>query len=336
MIYPHLSPAKDAAFHSVIVKTRELLRQLPEPVSVAGFSLLDEISSQNWYLEWNLPAWIGNCLEIKHEIIDMLTLSNIFGLGFVRLQDRFIDQDSTLDIDITLALRSFLFNVWLDQYKTLFEPGSVFWGYFEQFLGEWTRSEYEAGGPGEVALVTSLTKRSEELDLNYKFFARRGAPLKNCCAAACLLSNQVSALPQIQQGCDHLVAGMVLVDHAQDWKEDLYAGRYNAFQNFLGCIAKSTGTELGMNENQSRNYSSIEGKIIEQIYIGSKTKGYFELTRDQFRKAKEFFTDIHLMELVNYCNWIEIETTRYQKRQKKSVNQMFKLAADGLLQSGIA
>ena len=196
-----------------------------------GRRLLDRISPPNWTLEWSLPGWLGSALGLDASTIADLTLANVFGLAYIKLQDDLLDGEvGEDDRQAALLLSSVLHRKWLLVYTGLFPGDSPFWGYFEQYMTQWVRATWASRQ--EHSKPWAAWGEEDLLILGH-----RGAPLKICAAAACLLAQRAELIPQLESALDHLLIGAVLLDHALDWADDLAAGRYNAFVAYASALA---------------------------------------------------------------------------------------------------
>ena len=92
----------------------------------------------------------------------------------------------------------------------------------------------------------------------------RGAPLKICAAAACLLAQRAELIPQLESALDHLLIGAVLLDHALDWADDLAAGRYNAF------VAYASGWP-----QTAEHLDGQPAAVAEELLVGKAGQPYF-------------------------------------------------------------
>ena len=156
----------------------------PRILAESGGRLLDRISPPNWTLEWSLPWWLGNVFELSATAVAALTLANVYGLGYIKLQDDLIDGEvGGDDRQAALLLSSVLHRKWLLVYSGLFPGGSVSWCYFEQYMTQWVRATWASRQ--EYSKPWAAWGEEDLLILGH-----RGAPLKICAAAACLLAQR--------------------------------------------------------------------------------------------------------------------------------------------------
>ena len=112
--------------------------------------------------------------------------------------------------------------------------------------------------------------------------AHRASPLKICCAAATHLANQPALLAQLEESLDHLHVAAVLLDHAQDWMDDLAAGRYNAFVHHL-----SSRPQLPKNRDIHKQ------TVMEELWFGEHAKTYFARAHARLGLALVMAEQIH-------------------------------------------
>jgi hypothetical protein len=171
--------------------------------------LLDRLAPSRWTLEWYLPWWLGRALALDPATAHEIVLSNVLGLGSIRLQDDLADGEiPTGETDDAHRLAAALYDAALAPYRARFEPSSPFWDHLESAMRAW-RVAATNDGPARLAA--------------------RGAPLKISADAVCRLAGRASACAAIEPCLDHALEALVRLDHLADWRADLDAGRWNAF-----------------------------------------------------------------------------------------------------------
>ncbi len=294
---------------------RGALEQLAPRLAEAGQHLLARISTANWLLEWNLPRWLGESFGLDPGVAGELVLGNVYGLACVRLQDDLADGEPIGEREVAALLAAGLHSLWLMHYLPLFEAPSPFWSYFRLFLGQWLRATLQEHGPDGADL------RSGQAGA-LRCLAERGAPLKAGCVAACLLAGRPADIAPLTAGMDHLLAGAVLVDHAQDWEADLEAGRYNAFVAYITLRSQEHHDSLA--DRQA---------VLEELYLGETARPYFELAQRQFALARQVVRPVGCPELGTYLEWAEAETARYAEGLAVEARRRLRSATAGLLAS---
>ncbi len=64
------------------------LAEISSELADLGSRLLAGLSPQQWPAEWHLPWWLASSLELPEATWQALTVCNLLGLGYVRIQDR--------------------------------------------------------------------------------------------------------------------------------------------------------------------------------------------------------------------------------------------------------
>jgi hypothetical protein len=191
-------------------------------------------------------------------------LSNLYGMAYARLSDDLIDEDVDRDRRVVVVgLATALNHEWLRQYIQLFDRDSPFWAYLGAYTAQWLWAS-------EPPLI-SFRDYTED---DFLRLARRGAPLKLCCAGACLLARREDLLTPLTSAVDYLLIATVLLDDAQDWAADLAAGRYNAFVAYASDLPQTPACR----EANQRN-------VLEEIYFGRTVRPYFDVATAYLRRA---------------------------------------------------
>jgi hypothetical protein len=205
-VVPDLDVAQVAAAWERHVRER-CPGQLP-----LAIRLFERLAPERWTLEWRLPAWLGAAFGLDRAIADELVISNVLGLGSIRLEDDLADGDvGPDDVAATRILSAALYEAALHPYRARFDRESPFWAHLDGWMAEWrAATDQEATAP-EDRLAT------------------RAAPIRISAFAVCLLADRAEAFPALDRCLDHALEAMVLYDHLADWEADLDAGRWNAF-----------------------------------------------------------------------------------------------------------
>jgi hypothetical protein len=285
----------------------------PSVLAECGSRLLDRISPPNWTLEWSLPGWLGSVYGLDTSTIADLTLADVFGLTYIKLQDDLLDGEVGGDHrQAALLLSSVLHRKWLLVYSGLFPEGSLFWSYFEQYMTQWVRATW-----------TSHQQHSKpwaawgEADL--LILGQRGAPLKICAAAACLLAQRAELIPQLESALDHLLIGAVLLDHALDWTGDLAAGRYNAFVAYASLLPQT-----------SDHVEANRRAVAEELVIGRMAQPYFQLLRRELAAASAIARQAGCEDLARFIAWLRRETFSYSKGMAATARDQLHRAIESL------
>jgi hypothetical protein len=285
---------------------RAALGDLPPQLSEAAHVWLETISPPNWALEWSLPHWLGESFGLSIETTRRLILSNVLGLAHIRLQDVLIDGERrNIGPREAVLLSGVFYRLWAGAYIDLFGSDRRFWGHFDRYLNEWlcATADSNAGPLGDFGSYTQG---------DFLWLAHRGAPLKICCAAACLKAGREPAIPALEAAVDRLMAAAVLLDHAQDWSDDLAAGRYNAFVAYASPLPQTRGRRA-VNRR----------KVLEELYLGKAARPYFQVVRDHLRVSRENAQTIGCSELEHYLAWLDARATAYGERMADRAAALF-------------
>jgi hypothetical protein len=279
------------------------LGRLAPALLPAGRRLLSRIEAPNWTLEWSLPGWLGDAFHLAPEASAGSVLANAYGLAFVRLVDDLVDGESAgLRPAETVLLAGAMYSLWVAQLRAVVggtgappagsENASGFWRCFDRYRGQWLRALLDDRLPS--------TPLSAYTEADFQHLAARGAPLKACCAAACLLGGRGRDLPALEAAIDRLLAGAVLLDHAQDWSEDLAGGRANAFVAHFSDLPQTV-------EHRDANRRAV----LEGILLGDAGQPYFARIGALLRSAEETAQAFQSAGLAAFLSWLERATEAY-------------------------
>jgi hypothetical protein len=273
----------------------------PSRLADAAGAWLETIRPPQWTLEWSLPFWLGAAFRLPSETTRRLVLSNVLGLAYIRLQDALIDRE-TLEIQPALAplLSTLLYQRWIQAYIDLFGGDQRFWASLTRYLSEWLEATASSNEmPGHAFHDYGAD--------DFLRLAHRGAPLKVCAAGACLLAGRDDALPALADAIDHLLVGAVLLDHAQDWSDDLVAGRYNAFVAYASPLPQNS-------EFQDTNTRTVQ----QEICLGEAARPYFQVAHDHLRTARRLAEPINCPDLQRYLVWLDAQLAACSERLASS------------------
>jgi hypothetical protein len=270
-----------------------------EPADLAelGMRLLNRISPPNWTLEWSLPGWLGSALGLSAPIVAALTLANVYGLAYIRLQDDQVDGEVVEDDQqVAPLLATVLYQKWLLVYTGIFMGESPFWGFFEKYMAQWVAATLRSR--------RALNKAFRDYDAaDLRGLGERGAPLKLCAVAACLLAQREELILKLESALDHLLTGAVLLDHALDWSGDLAAGRYNAFVAYASATTQT-----------SENAVANRRAVLQELLVGRAARPYFGVLRRQLQVAIDESRAVGVLRLTDYVTWLQAQADAYGKR----------------------
>jgi hypothetical protein len=206
-IRPTAVPELDVTDISAAFEAR--VRAVSPEHAILAKRLLARLSPARWTLEWYLPWWLGHAFGLDPRIARDLVLSNVLGLGSIRLQDDLADGEvDSADVAGATVLAAALYQAALAPYRARFAVRSPFWAHLDGCMVAW-REATEGTSRGRLAAV--------------------GAPLRISAFAACLLAGRPDAYRSLERCLDGALEGTVRLDHIADWEADLDAVRWNAF-----------------------------------------------------------------------------------------------------------
>jgi hypothetical protein len=286
------------------------LATLPAPLPDAALYLLDRIAPPAWTVEWYLPQWLGDAYSVPPEATHALILANVYGLSYIGLQDSLIDVESDKQGEpgrddkrrtINLCLATALQQLWIEQYRHLFPAASPFWHYCTEFMHQWLVATLESNSQPTTDFQTFI-------DESYLQLAWRGAPLKICCAGATLLARREVNLSPLLAAIDSLLAAAVLLDHQQDWQEDLANGRYNAFVHFASPLP-----QIAQERTENRR------RVLQKIVLERATAPYFDLVQKHLHRAISHAATARCPQLITHMQEFSAEISAYQEEQSSNI-----------------
>jgi hypothetical protein len=295
---------------AVYADARAALITLPAPLSSAALRLLDRITPPYWTVEWYLPQWLGDAYALSPEATHALVLANVYGLGYIGLQDDLVDgemDDESRALKVCLA--GALYRLWTEQCIGYFPAASPFWQQCHLCMNQWLLATLQSNQQPNTDFFTFVRE-------SYLHLAWRGAPLKICCAGAHLLAQIEFDLHALLDAVDHLLAAAVLLDHERDWQEDLAAGRYNTFVHFASPLPQVLG-EQEANRRQ----------VLEKILLERATAPYFELIQEQIDFAMEKAQVAGCMGLLTYLQDFSADIRAHQTQLADNVTAALQRAS---------
>jgi hypothetical protein len=278
-----------------------------------GRRLLARLMPPNWSLEWSLPYWLGLRLGLAREAWLALVLSNVTGLAYVRLQDDLLDHGTTSS-PRAANLVDVLHGLWLRAWLERFSEGGRFWDWYEECMAEWAEATWQSLHP--ISTPFRAYGQKELLLL-----AHRGAPLKICIAAACLLSGKMERARSIAAAVDALLTGAVLFDHVTDWEEDVRGGRFNVFHSYA-----AGPTAVTQSPSQKRLF------VMRELMVGESGRPYFRLISGELQKAALLADQAGMPELAAFAGWLEAKANRYGEELGRHARTLLQDAVAPLLE----
>ena len=292
MAYPQLAPSEQDAYREQLSAG---LDGLPTDLVSRARQLFDRLIPVQWPVEWHLPWWLGRDFDLPADDVEVLTLCNLFGLGYVRLQDAILDERaSQAGRRSQRRLADALHDQAMRRLGDLFGDQAEFWGRRNEAMRQWQL----ALSDGEQAPARRFADWSES---DFLLLAWRGAPIKITAVGACLLADRSDAVPVLLDALDHLLTAQVLLDHLDDWPADLAAGRFNAFVAFLSDLP-----QISQNRDANRRH------VLGEFYLGEAGAAYVDLARRHIQAARRHAAAIPSFGFERYLDFYDTETTTSQ------------------------
>ena len=281
---------------TVKAEFRTALADEPFAVAELGTHTLNRLAPPNWTLEWSLPGWLGATLGLDPATVASLTLANVYGLTTIKLHDDLLDGEVAADDQpVAPLLAAALHRKWLLTYARLLPGESLFWDHFEPYMVQWTQATWASRRGWS-------TPFADWGDAELLRLAHRGAPLKSCAAAACLLAHQGGRLAQFETALDRLLAGAVLLDHAVDWSDDLEGGHFNAFVAYCSSLPQSP-----------LHRAANRRAVLAELAAGNAGRPYFRWLRHELRTAQVMTRAAGCEPLARYLTWLLAAAQSYRQ-----------------------
>jgi hypothetical protein len=307
--YPQLSPD---AVDGLLDECRRLLDALSPGLGSAGSRLLAEHGPAQWPVEWHLPWWLAASLGLAEANWRALTVCNLLGLGYVRIQDRLAEGGGMLaGGDAVLAAACY--ELALAELARLFPATPDFWQYRRLFMAQWLRALSDDRAP-----ISRPFDSWQEQDLAW--LAWRGAPLKISAVGACLLAVRSDVIPTLTDALDQLLIAQVLLDHVDDWREDLSAGRFNAFVAYATDCPQDTTTA-----------EAIRRRVLALLMMGDPGD-YFQLVQRHVATAKSLAVQVGCSGLAEFAASLQSEAELGCGRLVGAARSHLQQAVGGVLQ----
>lgn len=311
--YPQLSPG-DVAW--LLAQCREALGAASPELAAVGEMLLAGHRPEQWPVEWHLPWWLSGDLGLPDDVWRALSVCNLLGLGYVRLQDHLAEQTTAdgLTPGRQAVLASAFYEAALVGLSALFAGMPAFWQHRRAAMAQWLAALLEdpvpLEGPGD---------RWPEQDVLR--LAWRGAPLKITAAGACLLAGREDAIPALAAALDHLLAAQVLLDHVDDWRDDVAGGRFNAFVAYAldGAACPDDADREGT------------ARRVQALLMTGDPAGYFSHIQRHLARARALAGEVPCRGLAAFTAALEVDAQRGCDRLVTAARSRFAGAVAGVL-----
>ena len=156
MAYPQLAQFEQDALREQLDSG---LDGLPAGLVFSAHQLFDRLVPVQWPVEWYLPWWLGQDFDLPAHDVQTLTLCNLFGLGYVRLQDAILDERASVaSRRRQRRLADSLHDQAMQRLGDLFGDQAEFWGLRNEAMRQWhlAMSDGEQAPPRRFADWLSL------------------------------------------------------------------------------------------------------------------------------------------------------------------------------------
>lgn len=254
---------------------RKTLRPLGAEAVELACSILDRVPPERWSVEWNLPWWLGEWAGLAPETSREFVLSNVLGLTSIRLADDLADGElGGITPDAARAMAGNLSEAAFAVYYRHLGEDASFWQVARGWLAEWEAATRRINDQAALPFVPTSTLVKDLVPL--------GAPLKISALAICSLTERRAVFPLLEECLDNLTAAYVLNDHADDWREDAEAGRWNAFA--AACLAQEPSNGGAYNIP----------RVFHSVAMSDAPYRYYQLIEDCAQRARRIAVSLGL------------------------------------------
>lgn len=262
--YPHLPAALVQTLRTA--RAQGVAAVAPSLAALDG-RLLAGLTPEEWPAEWHLPWWIGCDFGLNEAQWRSLTLVNLYGLSYLWLVDELTEgRASGENAGQQATLAAVLHELALAELSACCGHVPEVWQWRSRAMAEWLQTL-----DADAASVRPFARWTQD---DFLRLAWHGAPLKISAAAACLLAGKEDCVAPLAAAVDHLLAAQVLLDHVDDWRDDLAGGHFNAFVAFASPLPQ-----------QPAHVSTHTRQVLALLMLGNP-QPYFSLVYDHAQQAE--------------------------------------------------
>jgi len=249
-----------------------------------------------------LPFWLEETFGFDRHVSHSIAVSNVYALCYFRMQDAVMDKDALDEGCVTylLTMSNLIFYDFIAPYRLLFPGKASFWSFFEKYMGEWAQSVLWEKEEHWGKLKPFST---EDIIL----LARKAAPLKIPCIAACLLADREDAIESLEKMVDYWQVMIQFKDDCRDWRKDMEQ------QNITFLLAKV------MDFCQIQDVIELDaGKVKRAIVVGGLFDEVLAIAAQYGQMALDSINDLNATYLKSYlCR--EIEECEISRQKAKAL-----------------
>lgn len=279
---PSEPPELDVAAVTAAFEARALAAAPDQ--AVLATELIRRLQPDHWTLEWYLPWWLGQSLAVDPAICGDIVLGNVLGLASLRLRDDLADGEiRPADEPGARALSDALYAEAMALFRERFGETSPLWAVLARSMAQWDVATLAH------ALRPAGSRRHRPRLRRFDVIARRGAPLKVCASALCLLADRPDIVPRLDAAIDHALAAWILFDDANDWPADIAAGRWNAF------VAR-----VAIEPQETSRPDELHTAVIMAMLTTDRTQRYFSTIRRAVERSASIADEVGLRPLAEH------------------------------------
>lgn len=243
-----------------------IISGFPEPLRSQGLVYLNQFNvfstgSHKNYICYLLPFWFRSEYGINPELARQMSTGNILIMLYFFIQDDLMDDKGSTGEKIPLA--NLLYVEFLNIYRPLFSPDSLFWSCFKRYIFEWADSV-----AGEAQADYFLNDRIR--------IAHKASPLKLCSTAILLISGHEHLIMATEDMLHEVLVTLQMADDYEDWEEDLREGSYN-------CLLSLAHSQLEVNP-----YKLTSGQVKDFIFTAGGLAPYAEIACANHRRLSGY------------------------------------------------
>jgi hypothetical protein len=207
----------------VFSEAERIVNRFPSPIDrmasayLEKFSVLREGSNKN-YICYLLPFWTREATNLDAAVYRRLSLANVFVMLHFFIQDDLMDSKTPNCRDM-LPLANFMQHEYMNIFRAMFPPESLFWHYYQTYLSEWADAVIHENDRDYFAHESGK-------------LAHKASPVKLASTGSFLLAEKPEFIPMVSQNVDAALVTLQMVDDYADWQEDMSDGAYNSLVSF--------------------------------------------------------------------------------------------------------
>ncbi|OMF14297.1 hypothetical protein BK131_12535 [Paenibacillus amylolyticus] len=210
----------------VFASAEQLVRKYPEPLSGYALEQLHSVNpllrdSGHSYIGYIIPLWMQHSDKLPQEKALQLSTACLIHMLYFLNQDDVMDEQPE-DTTWKLSLGNLYYMDALQSYSELFDPPSIFWIYFRQYVVDWAVSV-----TGEHSI--DYFQKSPLL------IAQKAAPLLIGATGALLMQKESDRIIPVCSGINITLMTLQMTDDFTDTQQDAVHGNYNSYLSHISA-----------------------------------------------------------------------------------------------------